>query len=211
MRCMNYPLGLALFVFSLSAHAALITLPPAGGTTTVLTTIPGNNTASSVVAGGYTVTGSPDIWYGDSPFGFYNNGEWVGLEWVGGVCPEGGCTATFDLGGSFAAVGGFMNYAHDSGPATITALASDGVTVLETYDLVTAAPINVQNLINQGGFRGIARSQADIAYLRTFGSYLVLNSLTVSRTVLVPEPGTLFLAGFVLCALATVRRGRRPC
>lgn len=207
---MHVRLLVSLCILNACAQAALITLSPASGVTTVLTTASGNNTAPSVVAGGYTVSGNPDIWYGDTPFGFYNNGSWDGLVWVGGVCPNGGCTATFDLGGSFATVGGFMNYAHDSGPATITALASDGVTVLETYDLVTAAPINVAGLVNAGGFRGIARSTADIAYLRTFGSYLVLNSLTVSRTVQIPEPTTFTLSGLALCALAAIRR-RRPC
>lgn len=206
---MSHRLLFVLLLLGVPARAALITLAPAGGTTTVLTTISGSwSSGPSVVAGGFTVTGSPDVWYGDTSYGFYLNGTWDGLAWVGGVCPDGGCTATFDLGGSFAAVGGFMNYAASSGPATITALAADGVTILETYDLTAVAPISTPSLVNEGAFRGIARGAADIAYLRTFGAYLVLHSITLSSSAAVPEPATFFLAGLALCALAAWRARR---
>lgn len=201
-------IGACLLAAPLFAQASLLTSAPVGGTTTVLSTITGTWTsAPSVLAGGYTVFAPPgeEVWYGDSNFGLTSNGNWNDFAYVGGYCFSGSCTATFDLGGLASAVGGFMNYAPGYGTPLISALAADGVTVLESYDLAALAPIVTPGGLNDGEFRGIFRSEADIAYFQISGSYLIMHDLTVSA---VPEPETyaMLLAGLGILGFAARRR-----
>lgn len=134
-----------------------------------------------------------NVWYGDADFGLSGNGSWNNFAWVGGYCWSGDCTATINLGGLYSSVGGFMNYLPGGDPV-IAAIASDGTTVLESYDLATAAPISTPGGLNDGAFRGISRATADIAYFRLSGSYLIEHDITLSSNgSATPEPGTLGL------------------
>jgi PEP-CTERM motif len=205
-------LSCCLLFSAVALQAGLIETQPAG-TTTVLTTVTGTYTTSpSVVAGGFTVTGET-LWYGDSSFGLLDNGSWDSFAWVGGYCYSGDCTATINLGGLYASVGGFMNYAASGGGAygpgdpVISAIAADGTTVLQSYDLVTDAPISTPSGLNAGAFRGISSSTADIAYLRISGSYLIMHDITLSSAAAsVPEPATAGVVGLGLVALGFLRR-----
>jgi hypothetical protein len=60
------------------------------------------------------VTGE-SVWYGDANYVLADNGSWDNFAWVGGYCDSGDCTATINLGGLYASVGGFMNYAESGG------------------------------------------------------------------------------------------------
>ncbi len=192
-----------------AAQASLITTPPAG-TTTVLTTLTGTYSEGlSVVAAGYTISSNSDVWYGDSSYGLSNNGSWSDFAWVGGVCADSGCTATIALGGLFSSVGGFMNYADppEYGDPIISAIAADGTTVLESYDLATDAPILTPGASNDGAFRGISRPTADIAFFQISGSYLIQHDLTLSSNEsAAPEPATMGMAGLALVTIAFLRR-----
>jgi hypothetical protein len=203
---------LALLCIGIAAEAGLLTSTPAGGSTTVLTSVTGDfEIEPSAVIQGFTVTGSSHIWYGDSGYGLSDNGSWGDFAWVGGECFTLGCTATIDLGGLYSAVGGFMNYAPGfGGTPTIAALAADGTTVLESYDLSADAPISTPGGVNDGAFRGISRASADIAYFRISGGYLIMHDLTlVADPTAVPEPSTMALAGIAIAGLFgwRVRRG----
>ena len=203
-----------LFAGAIALNATLLTSKPAGTATTVLTTVSGTHAESaSVVANGFTITGS-QVWYGDSLFGLGGNGSWNSFAWVGGDCFTGSCEAVVNLGGLFSSVGGFMSYSTQigvggpSGPGdpTITALAADGTTVLETDDLDSLAPID-DNGINHGEFRGISQTTNDIAFLKISGSYLVMHDLSLGTTT-VPEPASFGVVFLALGILAGLRRRR---
>jgi len=206
-----YSLAACALVSPAMVHASLTTSAPTG-TTTVLSTVSGTYaTAPSVVAGGFNVfaPSGESVWYGDSSFGLSSNGSWNNFAWVGGYCGSDSCTATIDLGGSFSSVGGFMNYATPGyGSAVISAIAADGVTVLESYALDIQAPIATSGT-NDGAFRGIARSGSDIAFFRLSGSYLIAHDITIAA---VPEPETyaMLLAGLgVMGAVARRRKAKQ--
>lgn len=197
---------LLMVLFVGSAQAGLITLDPGTGVTTTFTQT-GNNgfgNPGPVVLDGFTATGNPQVTYGNAGYGLASNGSW-NWSWV--ATNNGTGTITFDLGGVFGLVGGFMNYAPNNGSnATIEALAAD-MSVLESYDLTALAPISTPGGLNAGDFRGIERVEADIAFFRLGGDYIIIHDLTLSDAqAQVSAPGTLVLFGFGLFGFAWLRR-----
>lgn len=192
-----------------AAHATLLTLDPGTGTTTTFTTAGGNgyDNPGPVVVNGITWTGSPEVTYGDADYFISSNGNWSTspkFAWVATNNRTGSITAS--LGGGFRFVGGFMNYSPSTGTdATIQALGIDGTTVLETYDLVTQAPIQTPNGVNAGGFRGIQRASGDIYYFRLSGDYILTHTVETGGAA-VPEPTTLALLGAAVLAAGAARR-----
>jgi PEP-CTERM motif len=200
------------------AVGALITAAPVTGITVTFPVGPFNcvNAASSATVAGFSVAADgPACFSGGPSWGLGTNGRWeMGL--VGDNSAS--TTITIDLGGLYSSVGGFMNYCEGFCtnqpilPPTITALAADGTTVLETYDLSVAAPIDTGIDLNLGTFRGISRDTADIRFFQFGGTFAVMHDITLAVPASVSEPAILTLLGLGLAALGFRRRkGRSLC
>ncbi len=193
-----------------SLSATLLTSQPGGGTTT---TFPGGNTCNGGAIGpvsfaGFLVStdGASCFPYGDASdqWGFVANGTWD----MGLIGDESASTLiTIDLGGLYSQVGGFVNYEPGAGTPVIRAIAADGTTVLESWDLSASAPISTgAGSVDDGAFRGIDRGVAEIRYFQFGGSYMAMHDITLGE---VPEPSTAVLAAGAFALLGLLRRRRR--
>lgn len=190
--------------------AALLTTPQAG----VTTVFPGGtsscSSAGTANVAGFVMTGTGGDWcpFYSFDFSLGNNGRWS-ISLVGDA--SGRSQILIDLGGLYSSVSGFMNYAPERGPALIEALAEDGVTVLESYNLTQAAPIFTPGLVDDGEYRGIARAAADIRYFRFGGAFSVMHDITLGNPgAPTPEPATslLLLSGVAALGIGRLRRRR---
>jgi hypothetical protein len=170
-----------------SLQAALITLAPSGATTVTFTATGLNpDGQTSVVVNGVALSSSPNgVKYGNA---YYNIAGgfiyWDNFSWVASNL---GGTLRFDLGALFNSAGAEVYYVS----GTMRAIAADGVTTLESYDLASVAPLPSTPAVNATVFRGIQRASADIRYLE-ITSFMPAHSLTrgLSAPSAVPEPGT---------------------
>jgi hypothetical protein len=220
-----------LFLLSVGfAHATLITQSsdiPSPSTTIDFSDYAGVNsvfTDGPIQVGnlaGVDVTFTSDnpdgAYVGSGPYGLADNGNWDSSLTMAGVGLDASLsdlyTMTFTFNsGPVSAVGAFMNYAvfpgFGFGDVYISALAADGTTPLETWDITTDAPIStLPDSVNDGAFRGIVRPTADIFGFSVSNSAAVLTKLTfsseeTSQVPSMPEPGSmiLLLSGFLLLA-----------
>ena len=177
----------------LSAHAALITSAPPGGSTTVVGTGTGCSGGSIGSFSVVTISG-PVCWPNSQFFGLTNNGSWNNFGQIG--TNDATASFTLDLGALFSSAGFFMNYnlpLPGAGPI-LSAIANDGITILESYDIDTLAPISTPNGLNAGAFRGISRPSADIRFIKVGNAFSVVHSITVAnQSTAVPEPATFLL------------------
>lgn len=218
-----------LFLSALGlAHASLITLPsgiPSPSTVVDFSDFADVNTVhtngpvqvGNLVGVDVTFTSdNPDgSLLGSGPYQLSDNGVWDSTITMAGIDVDAFLSDTYTMTFSFnsgpvSAVGAFMNYSvfEDSGfgDVTIAALAADS-SILEQYDITQLSPISTPGGVNDGAFRGILRSNADIFGFSVSNSAAVLTDLTFSSATLpdnssVPEPRSivLMLSGFLFLA-----------
>ena len=119
---------------------------------------------------------------GNGEYGLETNGEWnAGRDgYIGSNPPP--STMRIDFNDNpVCAVGGFVNYIGNAGLVMLIAYDSSN-TVLESFDLLSDAPINTPELsINDGAFRGFVRATNDIAAIEFGTAFDVLDDLKFSR------------------------------
>ncbi|NUM34204.1 MAG: PEP-CTERM sorting domain-containing protein [Candidatus Brocadiae bacterium] len=130
----------------------------------------------------------------DSYYSLGNNGVWnTSAEGYTALNNSTG-SIRYTFNQDVSSVGAFMNYLPDSNNhVTVTAYNRSGQ-VIETYDINNLAPISTFRGTNQGAFRGIQRTMADIAMFEVSNSYVVLDHLSYGITTYTPEPSSLFMA-----------------
>ena len=137
----------------------------------------------SLVGEDITWSGSTgDEVIGNGPYGLETNGEWdAGRDgYIGSNPPP--STMRIDFNDNpVCAVGGFVNYAPNTGDVMLIVYDS-GNAILESFDLLADAPINTpESSINDGAFRGFVRDTNDIAAIEFTNSFDVLDDLKFSR------------------------------
>ncbi len=110
-------------------------------------------------------------------WGLNSNGTWGAPKTYVGMNGTGTEGLLFSFSdGPVSHVAGVMNYAIDFSALNITITVLDeGMNVLETHEI---DDVITPNGINEGGFRGIARSTSDIVFFVITGDYVVLDDLT---------------------------------
>jgi hypothetical protein len=104
-----------------------------------------------------------------------------------------------------ARVGGFINYCTGfcAGNDVTISVLDENMVSLESYDLMLDAPI-----AGIGAYRGIARTNADIAafVISSSGTFFALDDLTFGRVAVIPIPAAIWLFVSALGLLGWIRR-----
>lgn len=191
-----------LALSAISASASLITTAPASGVTTTFSgSADCTSGTTNTVVSGFNVYANGDSCLGYSGgFGLGKNGSW-NISLLGDN--NGSTKIRIDLGGLYSSVGGFMNMAPGYGTPIISAIASDGVTVLESYDLTH---FSFPSGADVGAFAGIDTGANNIRFFDFGGSYIVMHNINLNSANHVPEPATLGFLGLALLSFAATRR-----
>jgi hypothetical protein len=180
-------IGIGLLVFAGVAGAAVVTSLPEG-TIVPMPDVnyfgPGPQSFNGVV---WTSTNASQ--YGGSLFGYtFSYGFNTNGIWFGALGPMAGLnspsdTMTFTFATPVSGVGGFMNYAPQSGNSVISVYDSSN-NLIESYTL----NFNTGGATDSGFFFGFLEDSATIKYFTLSNSFIgIANLTTVTATTSLPE------------------------
>jgi hypothetical protein len=198
-------LGLSALIGAAPASAAVVTSIP-GGTTYTFPEINFVGAGSETVAPGITWSAAgpySDFGY-NGGYGLNGNGNWdSAFSAIATNNSDGSMTIAFDT--PVGAVGSFLNYATDSGIASI-AVYDATHTLIESLNLSISTP----GAVDGGAFYGFSEATSDISYIVYSGAYIIASNLVVgSPAAAVPEPITLSLFGAGVAGAAFLRRRKK--
>ncbi|HBG06960.1 MAG: hypothetical protein A2075_21775 [Geobacteraceae bacterium GWC2_58_44] len=150
-------------------------------------------------------------------YGFAENGIWNSLTMAGLNSSTG--VMTFSFATPVNGVGGYLNYAPNSGPSPTVSVYDSGMNLLESSSLT----FNTGGGMYSGQFFGFL--QDNISFFTLSDAYIGLTNLTVSRQpdlqetepvflrgaqpAPVPEPSTFLLFGAGILGIGLLRRKMR--
>jgi hypothetical protein len=209
----------AVLTFAACAHATLIVGNVEDPDSVSFAAGGANNCSTgptTAIDAGFSIsTDGPACFPYSAGWSFLDNGQWFSLPAL--ADNSGHTTVTINLGGSFSAAWGFMDYFLDcSGPdgcsyfgndPTVTALDKNG-NVIETADIKNRLDGSSSGDFNYlaGDTVGFTETTSDIAYLQISGDLIAITD--ISRTGEAPEPATLGLCGIALVAMGVLSRRR---
>ena len=155
-------------------------------------------------------TGSAIFSSSNPSYGLGANGVWSSPMSFAGVNgqPDGQINSMrFGFAaGPVRSIGGLINYVPNNPAAfafaRISALDING-SVIESYNLMSAAPISTPSATNQGAFRGIVHATDDIYAFELSNAVIAIDNLRFARVV--PEPTSAALLSFGVLLLARRR------
>lgn len=167
--------------------------------------IPGGITFTSNVTGGGN-SGNGSV-LGQGSYGLGGNGSFD-LPAVYAGLDGGSGYMTFSFTTPTSSFGAYLNYAPGFGDNPTIAAYDSTDTLIESWDLSTAAPISTPGGFNAFEFRGISITTPTIASFRLSGSYILAAATANGDPSPVPEPASLALLGLGLAGLGFIRRRR---
>jgi len=213
--------ALSLIGLFFSAQASLLTsdslVSPSAIDISTLSPVSGGSGPVAIGGGigeNVTVEGVPGgnlyINYTGS-WGLNTNGNWNGMALIGENTNPGSLIFAFD--NPVSSVGSFMNHATGYSTDMVVNVYDASMTLLETHNITSEAPISTPGGLNAGAFRGVERLSSDIYYFEVVGAWPVVSTLKFTRgSVAVPtisEWGMLILTLlFGSIGLITLNRRR---